>query len=321
MHDRAKPSPPLDEIARWLAGRYAAPVQDLQPLAGGFWSSAYRYRVGTEEFVLRLSDLAEGFSIDAAATRFKSPDLPIPAVVETGRALDTNFAISHRHVGRFIEELPTDEGPAAGVALARLLSVLRAVPSRPDAPVLWYDESRSKEMTWRDWLLGGLRDGSNDTVSGWRSRMASDPALDRLFRRCERRINELLPHCPERRDLVHGDLLHQNVLVAEDDASRVTAVFSWKCSVRGDFLFDVAWCTFWSPWHPAIAVADLWGRTLAAPDLRSDDLADAPLRHHCYELQIAASHLGWNVWTGNSEELAAVARETQHLLERGPRRV
>ena len=39
--------------------------------------------------------------------------------------------------------------------------------------------------------------------------------------------------CPERRDLVHGDLLHGNVLVSPD-ARRVEAVLSWKCSVRGD---------------------------------------------------------------------------------------
>ena len=103
-------------------------------------------------------------------------------------------------------------------------------------------------------------------MSGWRATLAADPELDDLYRRCEQRIGELLDACPERRDLVHSDLLHQNVLVS-DDWSRVTAVFSWKCSVRGDFLFDVAWCTFWSAWHPGIAAIDLWGRTIADPTL------------------------------------------------------
>ena len=51
------------------------------------------------------------------------------------------------------------------------------------------------------------------------------------------RVRTLVDACPERRDLVHGDLLHGNVLVSPD-ARRVEAVLSWKCSVRGDFLYD-----------------------------------------------------------------------------------
>src|ERR1700756_4331826 len=68
-------------------------------------------------------------------------------------------------------------------------------------------------------------------------------------------VRALAGACPERRDLVHGHLLHGNVLV-NPDAGRVEAVLSWKCSVRGDFLFDAAWCSFWAPWHPGIAAGD-----------------------------------------------------------------
>ena len=71
-------------------------------------------------------------------------------------------------------------------------------------------------------------------------------------------------------------------------------------------------------WHPAIAAAEIWHRTLAASDLREGDLEDAQLRHHCYELQIAASHLGWQAWTGDDDGLAAVARAAERTLERGP---
>lgn len=125
--------------------------------------------------------------------------------------------------------------------------------------------------------------------------------------------------CPGRRDLVHGDLLNRNVMIA-DDASQITAVFSWKCSVRGDFLFDVAWCTFWGAWHQGIAEADLWTRVMAAPSFSDESLTDAALRHHCYELRIGATHLGWNAWTGDRDALRAVAAHTAAVLERGPLR-
>ncbi len=317
MADAQKPQPTFTQVADWLAIRHDGAVSNLAALSGGFWSAAFAYRVGADEFVLRLSDMSEGFAIDAAAMRFTAPELPVPVVVARGNALGLHFAISRRHFGRFIETTTLQEANAVGGALDVLLAAMRAVPTKPDDAVLWHDPEASAGVSWRSWLRAGLIDDPNARVSGWRAKLASTPRVDALFRACESRIEKLLPACPERRDLVHGDLLHQNVLVA-DDAAYVTAIFSWKCSIRGDFLFDVAWCTFWGAWHPGIAAADLWQRTLTAADLSEGDLVDAPSRHHCYELQIAASHFGWHVWTGDDRGLAAVADAAERILERGP---
>jgi len=313
--DRIRPT--IDRVATWLARQYQDVVTELAPLGGGFWSAAYGYRVGSEAFVLRLSDSWEGFAIDKAAMRFAGPELPVPEVLETGDALGLSFAISRRHWGIFLETVTTDEAPTAGRALDALFAAMRALPTQPDEPLVWHAEE-PPDTTWHQWLLDGLIDHPERRVSGWRAKLASEPRMDRLFRTCEERIRSLLPACPERRDLVHGDLLHQNVLVSHD-ASTVTAIYSWKCSVRGDFLFDVAWCTFWGGgWHPGIAALDAWSRTLAAPDISEAELCDAPARHHCYELQIAASHLGWHAWTGDADGLEAVANRAHLILERGP---
>ncbi len=317
MTNAQKPHPTYAEVTSWLATRHDDVVLDLSPLSGGFWSSAFAYRVGEDEFVLRLSDMPEGFAIDAAAIRFRAPDLPVPLVVDTGKAMGLHFAISQRHYGCFIEATSVEEASAVGSALEGLLAAMRAVPSKPDDAVVWYDRKASADVTWRAWLRAGLVDDPDARVSRWRATLASNPRVDALFKACESRIEELLPACPERRDLIHGDLLHQNVLVA-DHAAHVTAIFSWKCSARGDFLFDVAWCTFWGAWHPSIAATDIWRRTLAVPDLGEGDLIDAPVRHHCYELQIAASHLGWNAWTGDDQGLVAVADAAERTFERGP---
>lgn len=312
-----KPRLAIAQIADWLANIYDGAVTEIAPISGGFWSAAYTYRVGEDEFVLRLSDMPDGFAIDAAAMQFTTPDLPIPEVLDMGEALGRHYAISRRHRGRFVEDASLEDADAVGRALERLLAALRSVPSTPDSSVVWHEPDVMAGLTWRDFLRSGLIDKPDSIVSAWRKKLAENGRIDAIFRACESRIEALLPYCPERRDLVHGDLLHQNVLISED-ATRVTAIFSWKCSVRGDFLFDIAWCTFWGPWHPCIAAADLWWRTLNAPDLNGTDLIDAPLRHHCYELQIAASHFGWNIWTGNDPELAAVAAEAERVLERGP---
>ncbi len=128
-------------------------------------------------------------------------------------------------------------------------------------------------------LLDGLSDDPGKLVHGWSAALAADPELAPLSTAVTKRVRTLVDACPERRDLIHGDLLHGNVLVSPD-ARRVEAVLSWKCSVRGDFLFDAAWCTFWSPWHPGIAAADPLSGLLQAPGVRAEPgaLQDAAAR-------------------------------------------
>ena len=305
-----------DEVLAFLADRHGGEaVEDLEPLSGGFWSSAFAYRSADgHELVVRFGQLLDGFEADRAAMAYAGPDLPVPEVLEIGAAFGGSYAISVRARGRFLEDVRPEEADAAGPTIVRLLGALHAVPA--DAPT-----AALPADAWRRFLHDGLVDDATQTVHGWRDRLAADPALDRLFRACEARVHELSEACPERRDVVHGDLLHGNVLVSED-ASRVHAVFSWKCSVRGDFLFDTAWCTFWGHLHPGIAAADVWGRVTASDWANEDpaDLVDAAVRHHCYELQIGASHLGWLAWAGDDAGLRALADHTAMLLERGPRR-
>jgi aminoglycoside phosphotransferase (APT) family kinase protein len=317
MKNNKQSYPKTEKVYTWLTRKHKAEIKNLVSLSGGFWSSAYAYRVGKQDFVLRLSDMADGFAIDKAAMRFKSPKLPVPNVVDIGVALGFNYAISERHYGRFIETTSANEGSAVGNTLKTLLAGLRSVDTSEDDAVVWFNPEKSPETTWHSWLTAGLMDNPDTHVSGWRVKLAENPVIDNLFKTCEGRIHELLPVCPERRDLIHGDLLHQNVLVS-NDASKVTAIFSWKCSAYGDFLYDVAWCTFWKDWYPGIAASDIWNRTLAAQDLSEADLVDASLRHHCYELQIGASHLGWNTWTGNQNALEAVAHVLERKLANGP---
>jgi len=309
-----KPKPPSKQISEWLSHHYNNAASELKPISGGFWSAAYSFRVAKEQFVLRFSTMAEGFTMDHAAMQFTSPDLPIPEVLELGEALGFHYAISRRHYGRFLEDISVEEANNAGVALTRLLAALRAAPISSNQAVNWHQPD---DLSWHDWLRAGLIDKPNATVSGWRKKLTEHHDIHTIFKACEHRIETLLPYCPERRDLIHGDLLHQNVLITED-AKHITAIFSWKCSVRGDFLFDIAWCTVWGPWHPGIEAADLWQRTLQADDLNETDLLNAPLRHHCYELQIAASHFAWNIWTGNEQALAEVAARAEAILERRP---
>jgi aminoglycoside phosphotransferase (APT) family kinase protein len=309
----------IGQVAAFLAEQHGGRIEELEPLGGGWWSSAWGYRIGDEELVVRFGWNMSWYEADQMAMAFTRPGLPVPEVREVGLAPDERaYAISVRHHGRFLENTPVELNAALAPTLASLLVALYTVPAQGDSPVLWHPPGASR-ISWREHLLAGLVDDPESATHGWSTTLAGDPKLAALSSGVEERIRTLVDACPERRDLVHGDLLHGNVLVTPD-ADRIEAVFSWKCSVRGDFLFDAAWCSFWAPWHVGFAAADPLSGVIAAPAVRADPgaLVDAAVRHHCYELHIGFTHLGWNIWTGNLVDLEATARRLSEVFERGP---
>ena len=310
----SKPDISSNAVARWLHDHLGSPITSVQPLAGGFWSAAFAYEHNGQEFVVRFNENPEGFQIDQAAHAFASSGLPVPEVFEIGKALDLSFAISRRHHGRFLEIAAPEAAPQLAPALAEMFRQFRQV--RGSDRVEWYEPSSRR--SWHDYLLRGISFETGRPQDGIHEALASRPDLHDLYHAACARIHELLPLCPERRDLIHGDLLHQNVLIS-DQADRVQAVFSWKCSAFGDFAYDIAWCTHWAPWHPGIAAIDVFDLTLAADDLDSEARTHFAERHHCYELQIAVSHIGWYLWTRDEENLARLAEGLGERLSNGPR--
>src|SRR5205807_2481811 len=150
----------------------------------------------------------------------------------------------------------------------------------------WASEGGGAPSSWRQWLVASLEDRPGGRVSGWRARLEATPGIEEVFVSGERALRSFLPACPAVRHLVHADLLNRNVLVA-DDAARLEAVFDWGCSVAGDFLYEVAWFTFWAPWHPALDALDF--RRVIEEHYEAISL---PVEHFgqrlaCYELQIS----------------------------------
>jgi len=305
-----KPPFELSEISAWLTSYHGEPISELQPMAGGYWSSAFGYRLShnpQEDLVLRLGESAEGYRIDQMAQRFSSPALPVPEVLDIGAALGHQFAISRRHFGGFIEVASKQRSHFVCSSLANLLSALRSnrvLEDPASVNVEWYEPLGEGASSWRDWLRMGVS-GNAETHA--------------LYAPTMQKIEQLLSLVPERRELVHGDLLHQNVLISNDESSQITGVFSWKCSALGDFLYDVAWCTLWSPWFDVLNADLLWQLTLDAQDLNANDLEHAAERHYCYELQIALTHIGWFITSKDDINLERLTPQLEALLDRGPR--
>jgi hygromycin-B 4-O-kinase len=141
------------------------------------------------------------------------------------------------------------------------------------------------------------------------------PHCERIFVEGEACLRSLLPLCPEIRHIVHRDLLNRNALVSFD-ATKLEAVFDWGCSLAGDFVYEIAWLTFWSPWHPAIQSLSL---RQTVPKYYAEfglEVDNFEKRLSAYELQIGLEHIAYCAFSDRPNDLEEVTRATEQVLKR-----
>lgn len=296
------------QAAAFLGSRFGPDIGDVTRIGYGEWSRAYAFRQGGEEYVIRFGLFGEDFAKDHRAARFASSALPIPAVTEIGEAFGGAYAISERVFGGFIDRL---DGAAMRAVLPSLFTALDAARQVDLSGTVgyggWGADGSAPYPSWWAALLAVADDRSADRIVGWRERMAGSAVGTGPFEEGLDRLRFLIPWCPEERHLIHSDLLHFNVLVAED---RISAVVDWGCSMYGDFLYDIAWLVFWAPWYPAWRGIDF--RDEAARHFRAIGL-DVPHfeeRLRCYQIHIALDSLKYNAFMERWDELQAVASQT-----------
>lgn len=302
-----------EAAAHFLAERYGpGAATRVEALGGGDWSRAFSFRIDNRERVVRFGHYKEDFLKDRQAMSFARPQLPVPEVLEVGEALGRFYAVSERHFGVFLEALEEAGWRRLLPALLGSLDVLREIEL--EGGVDWHGGNEGSPLSWRQWLLASLEDRPGERVSGWRVTLQERPRIEEIFVAGESALRARLEFCPEVRHLLHRDLLNRNVLVVED-ASRLEAVFDWGCSLAGDFLYEVAWLTFWAPWYPALEALDV--RRAFQAHYRSLGLVVEHFEERltCYELQIGLEHIAYATFTGRDDDQQAIARRTQAILE------
>ena len=301
----------LDMAAAFLATRFGDKATAVSRVPQGEWSRAYAFRKGGADRIIRFATVVEEFQKDRAAARFSSPDLPVPAVLEIGEANDCYYAISVRGFGEFLEELDAASLRRALQSVLNMLDALREVPLESSAGAgSWRGDAVAERSSWRAYLLGVATDHPDGRTHGWRSRLAMQPGAEVAFNDAFRHLESLVDACPEIRHVIHSDLLHGNVLVADD---RVAAVFDWQCALYGDFLYDVAWFTFWSAWYPALAAVDFRGAVLDHDRDIGLEVPDFDARVRCYEIHIGLGTMTYQAFISDWTNLAWTARRTLEL--------
>ncbi|HYK98106.1 MAG TPA: phosphotransferase [Candidatus Acidoferrales bacterium] len=236
---------PADALALLRANGHD--VDALEPLTGGMWSTTFAFNEKGREYVVRFHERRDDLEKDRFAARWSSPRLRTVRMTEIGDVGTGAYGISERIRGAEIDGLDA-EGMRR--ILPQLFDTLEATR---DADLggtsgwgLWHGDGNAADATWAEALMRNTGDDRRRPVA--RSRVGADG-----FDAGVRRMRELLPFAPERRHLVHNDLLYHNVFV--DD--RGIVLLDWGASIYGDFLYDAALLTFWWPWYAQWSSVDI----------------------------------------------------------------
>ena len=201
------------------------------------------------------------FARDQQAMALSGPDLPVRGSWRPAPRLGRGVRVSERCFGVFLETLDA----ARWRPLPALLRGLDHPAGRAElapgtaggsAPARAGGGGAAQGRTRRpSWPAGVRLAGDPGRVSG-AGQLSSPPA------------NMQSAGCwmPARRSATCCSIATCSTATSwwPADGSRLTAVFDWACYTVGDFLYEVAWFTFWAPWHAGLAAIDFRSAVRAA---------------------------------------------------------
>jgi hygromycin-B 4-O-kinase len=309
----------VDDVAGWRpperdeAAAFVA-ANSVEPVGHGEWSRAFFFTRAGRELVVRFSATKDDFLKDQRVARLADKLLPVSRLLEIGHAFGGYFAISERAFGGFLEEGDLGGMQRVLPSLFATLDAIRQVDLRgTEGFGLWRgSDGRAPHATWRQTLLSMATEPPSTRLFGWRAALARVPAAQQAFELGYAELLRLLDACPNERYLVHSDLLNFNVLV---QGERISAVMDWGSALFGDFVWDLAWFTFWQPWYTAWSTLDIRRAAVEHYAAIGLEVPNFDARLRCYELAIGLDGLAYQAYAAKSaDNLAWTAARLRHLL-------
>jgi len=298
-------------IKQFLESHYRQQITDLKAIGAGEWSQAFSFRLASTEYVIRFGGHKEDFEKDQRAAAFAPQILGVPRIKEIGDALGGYFAISERVYGEMLDDLDAERMRRIVPAVFAVFDALRTIDiSSTKGYGLWDASGNAQFASWKDYLLSAAVDDPTRRTHGWRDKLAHSPVGNKPFTMAYECLQQLVGAFKVERSMIHSDLLNRNVLTAE---GKISAVIDWGCAMYGDFLYDVAWFSYWSSWYPAME--DINWEAEASKHFNSIGLNVPHLQERllCCKIHIGLDAQAYNAFTGRWDHLAMNAKRTLEL--------
>ncbi len=304
MTSTHKTSADAELILSFLKESFSDRTSDLEVIAGGEGSQAYGFSVDDSAYVIRVNKHHSlGFRKDEYAhEHYSSSKVPVPKICKIGKMEgELRFCISERAPGRPLSAFREEERQNSWLleSVFNVLDAIHAMDIRgTEGYGKWDAEGKGANASWKERLL------SVDEYA--KQGLFETTFLEREFwDKAYVRLSELQAYCPEERFLVHGDFGFGNLLY---DGQKLTGVIDWEASMYGDFLYDIAWLSFWS------ANSDIEQKYEDRSKEKGIILADFSERILCYKLYIGLSSLSFYAYSGQEEKYRKSKAKMELLL-------
>jgi len=286
----------------------------LESLRPGAWSTAISFEADGGRFVIRFSEHEDDFARDEFAARFSAPSLPIPRVTHRGITDGVHYAISERVAGGFLDNADSTTFRALLPSLLRTLDAMRvADTSTTTGYGSWDTHGNGMYASWPDCLARTVEDSPDFRGGSWRAKLESSPTGASAFDRDVPVFKKLLADIPNLRHVLHSDLINFNAFFQEN---RISGVIDWGCAMYGDFVYELAWFAFWSPWYPQWHIIDVAEEAHHFYNSVGADLHDFNHRLITYQIHIGLTHQIYNASIGGWDDLAQVTDLTTKLTDK-----
>ena len=289
-------------------------VTDVEQIGEGAWSRCFGFRRGDDALAIRFGKYVDDFQKDQLASHYASAALPIPVVLDIGKAFGGYYAISTRVYGVPLESVNPTQWQALVPSVVAALEAMRTADLVATTGLGgWGLDGQAPFDRWSQHLLTVSDDSPDRRTYGWQQKLATSPDDATTFiwgfDLLKQIVRDDVP-----RSLLHCDLINRNVLVTDE---RIAGIFDWGCSLYGDHLYELAWFEFWAPWTPNLDIPYL----RAALEQRWQAIGYVPTNKTarltaCY-LHIGLDHLAYNAHLGDWASLRATADQMRALVNRG----
>jgi hygromycin-B 4-O-kinase len=308
-----KPLLEPEQIQSLLRDFFGEPAQELEPVQGGEVAQTLSFRVGQQEYILRINSGALNASFQKEAFIFRSfasPSIPIPPILEVGYYEDWVYAILPKLPGRGLMALSPQEYAEILPELIRTLYAIHTSDvSRWTGFGLFDDSGQGMAESWRGSLAGLMEEEEPGSFFGNWHTLFTTTFLERdFFDTVYQFMLGRLDQCPEERYLVHGDFGYNNVLAHE---GKLTAVLDWINAQYGDFVYDIAWLDFWGRGldFPGLIRQFYIGQGMALPHYEE--------RIACYQAYIGLNAMRFYAKIQNQEAYGYTRKVLSEVLKGG----
>jgi hygromycin-B 4-O-kinase len=278
----------LKQVQQFLIYQASPEVENIEAISKGEWSEAFSYSINEKHFVVRFNKSRENFDRDKRACSFSSERLPVPEILDIGKAFDGFFAISEKIEGEFLDEIKGQRRMKKILpSIFDVFDAMREIDiSTTKGFGTWGADGNAKLSSWQE-FLSKIK---NETEYEWRKKLGESKFGINFFDTSFKKMESLFDKLPSIRHVVHSDLLYFNVFVKED---KISGVIDWGNSFYGDFLYDIAWFSFWAFWHEGLRSFDF--RELAREHFEKlrIEVPNFDERMDCYEIHIGLDSLAY----------------------------